>query len=130
MMNSVDVIGRLTRDPELRYTSSGHAIAGFGIACERSFTNQQGEKETDFFDVTCWRKLAEVVANNLGKGRLVGVSGRLQQDRWEQDGQKRSKVVIVANEVQFLDWPDDNGSRGSGQRAAPEDDFNPDDVPF
>lgn len=103
MLNVVVLIGRLVADPEAKYTQDGTAVTNFSLAVDRRFNRD----ETDFFDVVCWRKLAETVAQNLRKGRLVAVQGRLQQDRWEtQEGQKRSKVVIVADEVRFLDWPD------------------------
>ncbi len=114
MLNVVVLIGRLTADPEARYTVSGVAVTNIRLAVDRSFTNREGERETDFFDVVCWRGLAETVANNLRKGRLVGVHGRLQLDRWQQDGQNRSKVVVVANDVRFLDWPSDGEGKDGG----------------
>ncbi len=119
MLNVVVLIGRLTRDPEARYTVSGVAVTNIGLAVERPFTNREGERETDFFDVVCWRKLAETVANNLRKGRLVAVQGRMQQDRWQQDGQNRSKVVVVADQVRFLDWPSDHQGSSGGERRKP-----------
>ena len=108
MTNVAVLIGRLTSNPDMKYTQSGVAVANFSIAVDRDFKNKDGERETDFFDVTCWRGLAETVGNNLTKGRLVAVQGRLQQDRWQQDGQNRSKVVVTADKVQFLDWPEKN----------------------
>ena len=107
MLNTCVIIGRLTRDPESRYTVGGVAVTNFALAVERPFKNRDGEQETDYIDVVSWRKLAETVAANLTKGRLVAVQGRLQQDRWQQDGQNRSKVVVTADKVQFLDWPKD-----------------------
>ncbi len=102
MLNKVILIGRLTRDPELRYTASGIPVGRFTLAVDRSFTNQQGERETDFIDIVVWRKLAEVCANNLGKGRLVAVEGRLQIRSYEtQDGQKRRVAEVVADNVRF-----------------------------
>jgi len=121
-------------DPQLRYTQTGTAVANFRIAVDRPFTNQQGERETDFIDVVTWRKLAEVVANNLNKGRLVGVDGRLQVREYDYEGQRRRQAEVVADNVQFLDWPGDgpSGSRGgrAGGDVPTDDDFNPDDVPF
>ncbi len=102
MSNSVTVIGNLTREPELRYTPSGAAVVKFGIAVNRSYNNRNGDKveQTDFFDVTAWRELGENVAESLTVGSRVIVTGRLQQDRWENDGgEKRSKIFIVADEV-------------------------------
>lgn len=134
-MNKVILIGRLTRDPELRYLTSGAAVATFTIAVDRPFTNQQGERETDFIKIVTWRKLAENCANNLNKGRLVGVSGRLQIRSYEgEDGQRRWVTEVVADEVQFLDWPKD---RSGGVDSNEYEDFGSDpggepsdDLPF
>lgn len=123
-MNTVSLIGRLGRDPELRYTQSGTAVANFSLAVTRPFNRE----ETDWFDVTCWGKTAELAANHLQKGRQVGVAGRLQQDRWEQDGQKRSKVVVVANDLTFVGPKEDSGGgAGGGYDDGP---FPDDAVPF
>jgi single-strand DNA-binding protein len=100
--NSVTVVGNLTREPELRYTPSGAAVVKFGLAVNRSYTNRNGEKveETAFFDVTAWRELGENIAESLSVGSRVIVTGRLQQDSWQNDaGEKRSKVFILADEV-------------------------------
>jgi single-strand DNA-binding protein len=102
MSNSVTVVGNLTREPELRYTPSGAAVVKFGLAVNRSYNNRNGDKveQTDFFDVTAWRELGENIAESLTVGTRVIVTGRLQQDRWENDGgEKRSKIFIVADEV-------------------------------
>lgn len=123
-MNRIILIGRLVADPQLRYTQSGTAVANFRIAVDRQFTNSQGEKETDFVDIVTWRKLAEVVSNNLGKGRLVGIDGRLQIRQYEHEGQRRYAAEVVADNVQFLDYPTDRGGGGS------DGDFDPDDIPF
>lgn len=138
MINRIVLIGRLVADPQLRYTQTGTAVANFRIAVDRPFTNQQGERETDFIDIVAWRKLAETVANNLNKGRLVGVDGRLQVREYEYEGQRRRQAEVVADNVEFLDWPSDGGGGGGGgprrdfgqSPSGPEDDFNPDDVPF
>jgi len=102
-MNSVSVVGNATRDPELRFTPSGQAIATFGIAVNRSWRNKQSnewEEAVSFFDVTCWAQMAENVAESVTKGTRVLVSGRLEQRSWEtNDGEKRSKVEIVADEI-------------------------------
>ena len=102
-MNNVSVVGNATRDPELRFTPSGQAIATFGIAVNRSWRNKQSnewEEAVSFFDVTCWAQMAENVAESVTKGTRVLVSGRLEQRSWEtNDGEKRSKVEIVADEI-------------------------------
>lgn len=117
-MNKVFLIGRLARDPELKFTNgSGVAVATFSLAVDRSFTGADGKKEADFISIVCWRKLAELVANNLGKGRLVAVSGTIQTRNYlAQDGRKVYITEVVADEVKFLDWPKDGGS-GSGYRG-------------
>ncbi|MBI2914614.1 MAG: single-stranded DNA-binding protein [Firmicutes bacterium] len=103
MLNKVILIGRLTADPELRYTPSGVAVTGFTLAVNRSFTNQQGEQETDFIDVVAWRKLAEICAAHLSKGRLVAVEGRLQIRSYDaSDGTRRKAAEVVADDVRFL----------------------------
>src|SRR5574337_1964608 len=103
-MNTVVLIGRLTRDPELRYVPSGQPVSSFTLAVDRPFVNQQGERGTDFIDIVAWRKLAEQVTQHLSKGRLVAVEGRLQIRSYEtQDGQKRKVAEVVADAVRFLD---------------------------
>lgn len=101
--NSVTVVGNCTRDPELRFTAGGQAVATFGLAVNRRWQNRQTnewEEQVSFFDVTCWRQLAENVAETITKGARVVVNGRLDQRSWEtQDGDKRSKIEIVADEV-------------------------------
>ena len=105
-LSSVALVGHLTRDPELRYLPDGTAVSTFSLAVNRRFTKASGEKveEVSFFDVTVWRRLAEVVAELLKKGRGVAVLGRLVQDRWEdpKSGDKRSRVYVEATDVQFL----------------------------
>lgn len=102
-MNSVVLIGNLTRDPELRYTPSGVPVCTLRLAVSRNFPNQQGEVEADYFNVIVWRNQAEKCAEYLTKGRQVAVTGRLQSRSWEgADGQKRSTIEIVADRVVFL----------------------------
>ncbi len=102
-LNNVVLIGNLTRDPELRYTPSGLPVATLRLAVNRNFTNQQGEIETDYFNVIVWRNQAEKCAEYLSKGRQVAITGRLQSRSWEtNDGQKRSIVEVVADRVVFL----------------------------
>ena len=130
MLNRAILIGRLTADPELRYTQQGHAVTTFRIAVDRPFTNQQGERETDFFPIVTWRKLAETCAHNLNKGRLVAVEGRLQNRQYtRQDGSKGWVTEVIADNVRFLDWPkDEQGSHGETDGG---DDWGDEDsVPF
>ena len=122
MLNLVVLIGRLVRDPELRYTPAGVAVASFTVAVDRPFTNAQGERETDFIDVVVWRRLAETCAQHLQKGRLVAVEGRLQVRSYESaDGQRRRVAEVVANDVRFLDRPREvRGSEDFDPFAGPE----------
>lgn len=103
MGNTVNIVGNVTRDPELRFTPSGQAVANFGVAVNRRWQNrqtQEWEEAVSFFDVTCWGQLAENVAESVQKGTRVVVDGRLDQRSWEtEQGDKRSKVEIVADEV-------------------------------
>lgn len=104
MLNHVVVMGRLTRDPELRRTQSGTAVASFSLAVERDFKGQDGEKVTDFFDVTAWRNTAEFVNRYFTKGRMMVVDGRLQSRKWEdRDGNRRTSIEIVADNCYFGD---------------------------
>lgn len=121
-MNKVMLIGRLTRDPELKFTpGTGNAVATFSLAVDRNYVGQSGQREADFINIVCWRKLAEHVANSLGKGRLVAVSGRIETRNYQaQDGSKRYITEIVADEVKFLDWPKEGGSSYKGGATTPE----------
>ncbi|MDA1477016.1 single-stranded DNA-binding protein SsbA [Bacillus sp. CLL-7-23] len=113
MLNRVVLVGRLTKDPELRYTPNGAAVATFTLAVNRTFTNQQGEREADFINCVTWRRQAENVANFLKKGSLAGVDGRLQTRNYEnQQGQRVFVTEVQAESVQFLE-PKGGGS-GSG----------------
>lgn len=115
MLNRIILIGRLVRDPELRYTPNGVATCSFTLAVDRSFTNQKGERETDFIDIVTWRKLAETCANHLAKGRLVAADGRLQVRSYETaEGQRRKVAEVVAEDVRFLDRPDRAREGGGG----------------
>ena len=112
-LNEVRLIGRLTRDPELRSTAGGQYVCSFGLATGRRYKGQDGtmREETTFIDVTCWGKLAENISRYMKKGRQIFVGGRLKFDSWEdkQSGQKRSKLTVVADNIQFLDRRDDMG---------------------
>jgi len=117
--NKVILMGNLTKDPELRYTSSGLAVANFSLAINRR-TAKDGEKreEVDFFDIETWDKQAELCSEYLSKGRSVLVEGRLKQDRWEDEaGNKRSKVKIVATAIQFLPKRSEEESEGGGGKG-------------
>ena len=135
--NTVTVIGNLTRDPELRYTASGASVASFGLAVNRKY-QRDGEQVEDvsFFDVTCWAKFGENVAESVHKGDRVIVYGRLQQRSWETDeGDKRSKVDIVADEVSpSLRWAtattvrnerDDGGKQHTANLSKPQYEAEP-----
>jgi len=115
MLNRVILIGRLTRDPELKYTTNGTAVATFTLAINRKFNKE----ETDFIDVVTWKGLAENCANYLGKGRLAAVEGRLQVRTYEtKEGQKRKVAEVVADDVRFLDKGGTGSSLGSSQTSA------------
>ncbi len=135
-MNKVFLLGNLTRDPELRYMPSGSPVANFGLATNRVYTGQDGQKKEDatFIDIEAFARTAELCSQYLSKGRQVLIEGRLKFRTWEgQDGQKRSKLSVVAERVTFL------GGRGGGaaegktkQKTEEEPSFTPadDDVPF
>ena len=110
MLNRIIVMGRMTRDPELRRTNSGTAAASFTVAVDRDFKSQSGEKETDFIDVVAWRNTAEFVSKYFSKGRMAVVEGRLQLRDWtDKDGNKRRSAEIVADSVYFGDSKRDGG---------------------
>lgn len=112
MLNRVILIGRLTRDPELKRTGSGVALTKFGLAVGRRFKSQSGEKVTDFFNIATWDKSAEYCKEYLTKGLLVAVEGRIELQNWEtQQGEKRTSVEVIADNVQLIDR---GGSRGGG----------------
>ena len=113
-INHVVLVGRLTRDAELKYTASGQAVCKFSVAVNRRRKNgDQWEDEANFFDVVLWGRQGESLNQYLQKGKSVGVDGELRQDRWQQDGQNRSKVEIVANNIQLL------GGGGGGSQGSP-----------
>ena len=142
--NTVTIVGNCTRDPELRFTPSGQAVANFGVAVNRRWQNrqtQEWEEATSFFDISCWQQLAENVAESVQKGTRVVITGRLDQRSWEtQDGDKRSKIEIVADDVapslrwataditknerrggDFAGGGGNSGGGGGGSRAASND---------
>ncbi len=132
-LNKVLIMGRLTKDPDLRYTPSGTAVCDMSVAINRTWKDTaSGEKKDDtvFLDVVVWQKQAENCAEYLRKGREVFIEGRLQQDRWEtKDGQKRSKILVVAQLVQFLGGARGEGDgRGEAPGAPPEAGPGPEDA--
>jgi single-strand DNA-binding protein len=149
-LNKALLIGRLTKDPEMRYTPSGTAVTNFSIATNRWSSGPEGERKefTDYHNIVAYnagkRNLAEIVAQYTRKGALVFVEGRIQTRSWEgQDGQKRRTTEIIANDVQFLDsrssGPSDGTPRGGGRSTQSEDipapddaprDVDPDEIPF
>ncbi|KOP81990.1 single-stranded DNA-binding protein [Cytobacillus solani] len=117
-MNRVVLVGRLTKDPELRYTPNGVPVATFTLAVNRTFANQQGEKEADFINCVIWRKPAENVANFLKKGAQAGVDGRIQTRSYEgQDGKRVYVTEVQAESVQFLDKKNDNHQPNNNQSS-------------
>lgn len=148
-MNKAILIGRLTRDPELKFTAgSGVAVTTFTLAVDRNFKNKNGQREADFINIVAYSKLAEVMANYLKKGRLVAVSGRIETRTYEgNDGQKKYYTDVVVDDFQFLEKKDetaptgpkppapetpvDNGNQGNGAQGG---DFFPldgdSDIPF
>ena len=120
MLNRITIMGRLTRDPELRRTGSGIAVASFTLAVDRDFSSKDsGEKETDFIDCVAWRQTGEFVSKYFSKGRMAVVSGRLQIRNWEDDkGNKRRTAEVVADNVYFGDSKKDNATEPSAEPAA------------
>jgi len=149
-LNQVTLMGNLTRDPELRNTPNGQNVTNFSLALNRSYKDSGGEwqEATDYVDIVCWGPLAERVDQYLSKGRRCLVQGRLQSRSWEQDGQKRNKVEVLANDVTFLDgrsddnsqsYSDDSSSKPASKKSKKDDvvvedigdePINLDDIPF
>lgn len=135
-MNKVFLIGRLTRDPELRYTGSNTAVATFSLAVNRNFTNQAGERDADFINIVVWRKQAENVKNYLQQGSQVAIDGRIQTRSYDdQNGQKRYVTEVVADNVEFLGSKNssnnssNNASRGDAKTEPTPYDFGPSSEP-
>ncbi|MDD2443428.1 MAG: single-stranded DNA-binding protein [Desulfotomaculaceae bacterium] len=138
MFNKVILIGRLTRDPELRYTQSGIAVAKFSLAVDRRVVKDR-EKEVDFIDIVVFQKLAETCAHYIGKGRLVAVEGRLQIGSYEDSqGIRRKSAEVIAENVRFLDRPKDSSGTTAGSAVSSDENpafgsevrFNEEDIPF
>jgi single-strand DNA-binding protein len=137
MLNRVVLIGRLTKEPDLRYTPNGVAVARFTLAVDRRVSKDR-EREADFIDIVVWQKLAETCANYLGKGRLVAVDGRLQIRSYDDSqGIRRKASEVIAENVRFLDRAKEGQGQGQGQVSTgdspsfgSEIEFNEDDIPF
>lgn len=149
-INQVNLMGNLTRDPEVRQTPSGQSVCSFSLALNRAYKdkNDQWQEATDYVDIVAWGPLGERVGQYLSKGRRCFVQGRLQSRSWEQDGQKRSKLEVLASDVTFLDsrGADGEGSSSQGGYDAPatsgakkddvviedigDEPINLDDIPF
>jgi single-strand DNA-binding protein len=132
MLNHVTLIGRATREPDLKFTADGVAVAQFTLAVDRPYASKQGQREADFIPVVVWRKTAEVVGNWLSKGRLVAVEGELRFESYEKDGQRRTAAKVVAHRVQFLERRREEAAQ-PGASAAQADlppELAADDLPF
>ena len=131
MLNNVIIMGRLTRDPELRRTQGGTAVTSFTMAVDRDFKSQSGEKETDFIDVVAWRSTAEFVAKYFTKGRMAAVEGRIQVRDWQdKDGNRRKSVEVVADNVYSADSKRDSKPQESRDDQAFDEIEDDGDWPF
>lgn len=116
MLNKIIIMGRLTRDPEMRRTASGTAVTSFTLAVDRDMKNQDGSRDTDFIDVVAWKNTAEFVTKFFSKGRMAVVSGSLQMRDWtDRDGNKRRSAEVIARDVYFGDSKQEGGARPSGK---------------
>ena len=122
--NQVTLIGRLVADPDIRYTQSGVPVANIRLAVDRDFKNQEGKREVDFLTCTAWRKVAEIVAQYCKKGSLILVSGSIQQDNYEKDGEKRYTVKVVVDKIRLL------GGKGNGSQNTDGTPPDESDLPF
>lgn len=121
-LNKVVLIGRLTRDPETRYTAAGVGMCSFSIAVDRKFKDKDGNKKTDFFRCTAWRQTAEFVQNYITKGRLVAVTGSVEiNDYTDRDGNKRTSVDVQCDAVEALESKRDDDAPQAGHRPSPEE---------
>ena len=120
MLNHIVIMGRMTRDPELRRTGSGTAVASFTLAVDRDFAPKDGEKETDFIECVAWKNTAEFVSKYFGKGRMAVVSGRLQIRKWtDKDGNKRSSAEVAVDNIYFGDSKKEETTGSYGGFAKP-----------
>lgn len=108
MMNKIILIGRLTRDPDLKYTSNGNAVSRMTIAVDRKYKDSEGNKKVDFIPIIAWRKLGEIVAEHMTKGKLIAVEGALEIRSYEDQGEKKYIAEVIADDIRFLDKIDKN----------------------
>ena len=125
MLNRVVLVGRLTRDVEMKYLPNGTPVANFTLAVDRPFSNKDGDKETDFIPIVVWRKQAESCAKYIGKGSLVAVDGRMQTRNYEKDGRRVYITEVVADSVRFLD-----SRKKQEQPIGTEVEYDEGDIPF
>lgn len=131
MLNKIFVMGRLTRDPELRRTQGGNAVTSFALAVDRDFKSADGTKETDFIDVVAWRNTAEFAAKYFTKGRMAVVEGRLQMRDWtDKEGNKRRSAEVVADNIYFGDSKREDASAGNSAPTFEEIEEDGGDLPF
>lgn len=125
MINSVTLVGRLTKDVDLKYTPNGLAVATFTLAVNRAFTNQQGEKETDFINIVVWRKPAENVSKFCKKGSLIGITGRIQTRSYDgQDGKRVYVTEVLAENIQYLDTRSGSNNNGDSNSIGNQNNSN------
>ena len=126
-INNVMLMGNLTRDPELRQTPNGKSVTNFSLALNSAYKDASGEWQevTDFIDIVCWGPLAERVSQYMSKGRRCFVQGKLQSRNWEQDGQKRTKVEVLANDVTFLDGGSNRGDDSNSSQSSSDSSSQP-----
>lgn len=125
MINKAIIVGRLGREPEMRYTANGKAVCNFSVATDSGFGDN---KQTEWFNVVVWEKTAEACAQYLDKGSLVYVEGRMQTRSWDKDGEKKYRTELIGERVQFLDSKSDRTERASSSQS--DDDIDPDNLPF
>lgn len=131
MLNKIFIMGRLTRDPELRRTQGGNAVTSFALAVDRDFKSADGTKETDFIDVVAWRNTAEFAAKYFTKGRMAVVEGRLQMRDWtDKDGNKRRSAEVVADNIYFGDSKREDAPAGNSAPTFEEIEDDGGDLPF
>ena len=125
MMNHVNIIGRLVKEPEIKNTQNGVALLSARIACDRNYSGQDKERETDFFDIVAWRGTAEFIGKYFTKGDLIAIDGHLETSSWEKDGQKHTRVQIMVDQVSFCGKTQkgdnqQNPQQGGYQQQAPQ----------
>lgn len=125
MINKTILVGRITKDPEVKYTGSNIPVVSFTIAVNRMFTDNSGERQADFISCVVWRKQAENLAKYVRKGALIGVEGRIQTRQYDQDGVTRYVTEVVCDSVQFLETRNDDQNAGQSNRSTYDDNDDP-----